>query len=669
MLNETAMDEDIHDQGIPGVKFSACHVLSTSKPYETIFDLGAIIDPFYQYSNRNFTSRSPIICLSCACYLSAYAIINQENGSWYCPFCHMVNPKFYADFNSIDPSNRIKAMRSFYEELQSKHFDYEEPIFMNSNNITINKSNTNTSNIRVFAIDESLCRCNETISLLKEGIFALDPSTEICIVVFGNHISILRLNGVFIGCNPVQVDVFSGLTDQSPLFLHLIKRGIYCASVSKLINSFDIIQNCLANIVLDSWVTKSNNSSQSYRVGCALDMIVKLAVAMQHSKTCLMGVNLILLTCRSIYLSKKHEYIAIGGSNATATNATMKSSVIEGYSLLGQWAFGLGCSIDVYYASMNTGNLDHLDAIACMSGGYVVVASSYSETQFRNSFIQLLSYNTRYSDMTSSSIQNESTSCFEISNLTMPTIEVRTCGRLEVDRLIGPILTTHDVLLHNAACKSSHTVVNIDYSKCTQNELVNKAAELTVDPSHVSHSLFFALNNNNGGNVIDKIKGIENSQDEVYKRLVDYSSKTVILCGIAARPVTEANNFRETSISVQLKPSKLNEEGDTDSSDAAAFVQFVVRYQIRRRSKGLNSSLHHDTLMKVTRVWTQRIAITKDIDEYIQGIDTKLWTYVISKEIVADYQSEIIGSFGGVLRKNKLNESGIALILYYLLHN
>lgn len=63
-------------------------------------------------------------------------------------------------------------------------------------------------------------------------------------------------------------------------------------------------------------------------------------------------------------------------------------------------------------------------------------------------------------------------------------------------------------------------------------------------------------------------------------------------------------------------------------------------------------------------MWTQRVDITDDPEEYLQGLDEYLWGIVISRGIVADYQSDIIEMFGGA-RRNRLDDQGNNNSEYY----
>lgn len=67
-------------------------------------------------------------------------------------------------------------------------------------------------------------------------------------------------------------------------------------------------------------------------------------------------------------------------------------------------------------------------------------------------------------------------------------------------------------------------------------------------------------------------------------------------------------------------------------------------------------------LSKVTRVWTQRLALTSSKEEYLAGLDAPLWSYIVSRGLVADYHVDCARAFGGA-RRYKLDEQGELLFL------
>jgi hypothetical protein len=62
-------------------------------------------------------------------------------------------------------------------------------------------------------------------------------------------------------------------------------------------------------------------------------------------------------------------------------------------------------------------------------------------------------------------------------------------------------------------------------------------------------------------------------------------------------------------------------------------------------------------LHKVTRVWTQQLALTTSKEEAARSLHAPLWAHVVSRGIVADYHTQGVESFGGAAR-NQLDEQG-----------
>jgi hypothetical protein len=209
------------------------------------------------------------------------------------------------------------------------------------------------------------------------------------------------------------------------------------------------------------------------------------------------------------------------------------------------------------------------------------------------------------------------------------------------------VVPVRDVLLYNSAITSISSAPfeeNISSDPARNDNgtepLSADAAELAVDMSHVSHSLFFS-----GGGRTDGVLSLESSKDDsVYRRLVQHNSEHVTICGITAQMcsrVDAANNSGD-SISVHFKRSDKRLSGTASS---AAYVQFVVRFYVDKRSS------FSDRVVKVTRVWTQRLPFTDDIEEYSHGLDAELWGHTMGREVVADYHGQVLELFDGACAK------------------
>lgn len=639
---------------VSGLCFSSCHIVPPRKGSihsvegdgETAFDCAALIDPYYRHceQDRNLTLayRSPVVCLTCAGYLSLFADIDSETGTWRCPLCQSVNPCFY----SSETVNSVSAVRSSYNELQSKHFDYHEELsgavlhadqrFSSFNSRASTNSSSSGSGKRillVLALDITLCSDEGVLSLLQESMGRSDMC-DICIMVYGRHIHLLRLHGLSLGlaCNPLQSDTLLGQTDQSPLFMHMIRRGEYCIGADKFSRSFSAMRDGLKALSRDSCCRGvTTGGVKNNRSGCTAKTLIALGLSMRQSKADSVHVKLVIVTGRSLSLAL--EQTTVGVSD---------------YSRAGRVAHRGGCSVDVFFAGVRPGNFDQLDALAGASGGSLVVASAFSESSLRRSFASLME-RFRVRDY-SCPLQPSDLPC----PLSMPTLEVRTCGALEVHRITGPVVPVREVLLYNSAMISksisSDPICNEPSDDGSNHPLSTDAAELAVDMSHVSHSLLVS-----GGG---RTEGVLSSKDggTVYRRLVQHNSEHATICGIAAQQCSRAdaaNSNCSNSISVHFKRSDKWLSGTASST--ACYVQFVVRFYVDQRSSSLdphNSISSIGNIVKVTRVWTHRLPVTDDVEEYSHGLDAEVWGYAMGREVVADYHGQVLESFDGACAKD-----------------
>jgi len=239
----------------------------------------------------------------------------------------------------------------------------------------------------------------------------------------------------------------------------------------------------------------------------------------------------------------------------------------------------------------------------------------------------------------------------------MPTLEIRTCGALEVHRITGPVVPVREAVLYNSSIAhiSPAPFDEVIFNDPTHNDdgmnpLTTDAAELTVDISHVSHSLFFTSGGHSDAQWLGSSKG------DVYSRLVRYCSEHTTICGINARKCScvDAATNSSNSISVHLKRS----EKRSDTTSSAAYVQFVVRFYVDKRSS------FTDRIIKVTRVWTQRLPVADDIEEYAHGLDAELWGYVMGRGIVADYHGKVLETFDGACAKEYSLEGDRDVVLH-----
>lgn len=612
-----------------------------------IFDCGAILDPYLvtHAAMDSEQGRSPVMCVQCAAYLSSYATINKATGEWSCCLCAAINPRFHQDYqtmhlvsrsadfvpttNSIQhggncPGNsndlRELQLRSMYAELRGPHctFTEDEETTLHYQGTSISAVSTELfGGIAIFAIDADLLNEKHVVSLLCEGIMHLSDFCEVSILLYGRHISGLRLGtGVLSQANPISADIFPGIADKSCLFAHLVQRRAYSIRAESLKGHLDALRSCLTNLATVT-ITAPHLANTAE---CAVDAIVDLAVALiaSHRSPAASSAaergragNLIFFSSRVLNCRGG------GGRNAhisgTPTTENLLGQSLETFSALGKWALSKHCHLDVLHATLRGSNLDQLDALVGPSGGSVVSGNSFEEEHVRTSLLQLVARVSR--NDTAQGTGAAFGSGVGIGNICysrLPTLEIRTCGKLAVDRIVGPILAPDNVVHHNALASMGASVKDKGVPKIVRSaddvsELTYPAAELALDSAHLAHSLHFQ--EMQAGSFVAPTDS-SRIREALYEQLVKLNQLNVVISGINLRRLTaNAPHGAQDCITVQFKQntdegrdrvktnspySKGNmfigtvadsaEEREKERirahqlQDDAAYVQFVVRY-------------------------------------------------------------------------------------------
>jgi hypothetical protein len=429
----------------------------------------------------------------------------------------------------------------------------------------------------------------------------------------GGHIS---------NTNPLVSDAIPGSTDTTHLYTHFIARGNYGIPAGILKGHLEVLRQGLASMAPSA---ASAGLLLSNKVECTLEAIVAFAVALGGSTKQEMAVStklnrLILLTSRTVSCRGALPMKAAATSNAGAASSVDDQGAVLGmYSTLGSWAYSKGSTVDLLNASLRGSNLDQLEALASPSGGVLVVGNDYAELHVRMSFEKMLG---RCVCIPSSS------SGYEILHSTMPTLEIRTCSRIVVDRIVGPIVSAADVLLHNNANRTnSQQSAKEDGG---DGKLSFLEAELALDDAHLTHSVYYqeeqGSDNNEsrvsgkstsrsggaGGGTFDALFGSQKSDSphsQQYVDLVRRNQQRVVLSGINLRyPAATAQT--QASVTVQFKVSSESPpvgtispyetgnvligqvtrdssmDGPSVAAGQCAYVQVVVRFLIRRVPPG-----------------------------------------------------------------------------------
>jgi hypothetical protein len=554
-------------------------------------------------------------------------------------------------------------------ELQSKQCDFYEPYEMSASisvGVSIKQGNTDSSvditsnNIYMFALDQYNANDIYCLDMLKEAIASLQKNSRIILVVFGRAVNVFRLCGLAAD-SPVTADALPANSDKSQTLSHLLRQGIHIASAGFVVDHFDRIADALANIVPFSGRDNINRSVTNIRA------LVGLGI--EAAKSSIPGLRLLIVSCRSFFIDAK------------------TGSEMAAFAGLGRRAAINGCYIDVIHAGETACRFDWLDALCGATGGSVCEAPSFAEDHIRLSLIAAVQ-RPGFIGMSGTPWSGAHTPPFPRKG-TVATLEVRTCPKLHVERVVGPVATEEEF----AGLEPPITAVSNDIRGAVDRRgRFSKINSRAVDPRHVKYTL--ECTRRARGHAVTTTH-ITEEEDTVMKRLQQFNAENTVICGLTRceadvtvtmqmKPLLEngeatlaerligisKNVFGTRSSKKQQGSSALSgqnsgasvptvadafrdsESGEamgessyahtyssfassTISHDECAYVQTVVRF------------LSLDGSMTVTRVCTAQLRATDDVDEYLQGLDEKAWAVVMARGLVADYHDACIAKYGG----------------------
>ncbi|KAJ1418315.1 hypothetical protein B484DRAFT_453736 [Ochromonadaceae sp. CCMP2298] len=506
-------------------------------------DCSIAVDPFGSSLNSSI-SVNPVVCLTCGGYISQYSELNPD-GEWRCALCLSTNPRFLSS-SELQSLRAPRALRQIFPELQGDHYDCVERF----------ASPPKTKHF-LFALDAPLCADVDTLDLLLHAVALLPGETMVGVMVFGRHIDLLRLGGM--GTEGLASDVFPGDLDSSQKFAHM--RHVYFAPARVVRSRWACVAGALSLLsVAPTRHPRAVSGPPLNRSGTSVEALVGLAVTMGGSGAGMGArVRLCILTCR-----------ALAAYNPFAGRAPFVSD--EGdirlacFRSIGRWAYAQGCSVDLFYASLGAGNFDQMDALTSASGGVVAAGSAFDEAHLRLSMQTFVRRN-------SSDVEH------------MSTLEVR-CGGVQVERIVGPLLSAQDVLYHRGTTDTE--------------------GMLAVNRRHVANSVAAQC-------------GEGSEMEEHVGRIAKHS---VDLCGVNVRGDSGA------FVTVTVRPTS------TPTTADQAHVQIVARFV--RTNAG--------EMELVTRVWSVRLGFTQDVPRFIAQLDAPLWVLSAARGIVADYHAEMSAS-------------------------
>ena len=644
--------------------------LSDSNERLGLFDCSLIVKPFeviencIGYDSRS-ESKSPIICLSCGAFLSLYSPLAEDSGHWRCSLCKSLNPSFvsWGRISTLDKKNGSHFNQLM--EYRSTFCEYRENITTSLESLLpyeVQQRNRGFD-CHIFAID-CCCIWFDEKSLIDPGgkwLLQLihnacgQLSTQNAQVGFflfrgdgsSSAVSVLRLSGsgkgLGSGSSVMEMDVFSG-TDRTShsRYEELIRAGVYTSLSTTVYKHFNSIRAAILTVAGASAYPRRGGSMR-----VSLSNLVSIAMrfsAPSHNKRGSL-VRLSLICGGPLPLGDQleddevsrmesgaeslHRYLSLG---ASAMRQNLSIDALLYFNSLGKRV----CAADVGYA-------DRLESLVCPSGGLVLTLPEALDDRAAADAVRL------------SFLESLSAGGAVLGDLSSPaTLEIRTCGRLKVRKVTGPIA-------QDSYGKGSIPVVN---------------------PQHVAHTMATA---EAVSRLEDRVISGEKSADDILRRLEDYNKKHTYSARLSTR-------FRAgTSIGVQL--SQLRSQAATASSDGphssinrmgCAYIQVVVRFDVtgqpvegssgsgeaaavssfavyrpvdeddQRRGAGAATSTplrpvrvvnySRDTKsnttgknstfsQRITRVWTHRIELTSDAKEFLDIVDERLLAAVLCRGV------------------------------------
>lgn len=468
--------------------------------------------------------------------------------------------------------------------------------------------------IHIYAIDNYLCKDENVISLLYESLEKLanvdSEHIRVSIVICGNSaLSLLRLFDISNSNNTVAADILPGLTDQCDQISPLISQGIYTVTVGIMLQKFNIIK---ASIVSFGEIEEIKDSP-------TIETIIDLGILFAKLKG--PGSRLLLICSRVFPISKSTEVIVdddtvLGLSKNKSFTSASETALV--YSQLGKYAVSKGCYIDIFHANIiGTPKFDLLDGLAGATGGYLVTAESYNDDSLRSTFLKSIFNGVAYSKNSLGNYMQKGT---------IATLEVRTCNKIQVNKFVGPILSSSECI------ETYYTNDNLNITTST----------LTINEEHVNFTIENALNsvdNRKSYKIpIFSIKSEKLSMGNTKQNVIEKvrnkllsSNDHQILCGLC-------RYYSNTHIAIQFKSNIKSVDEDTNT-----YAQFIIRY---KTADGTS----------VVKVWTVTLKVTNLLSKFIDKTNERLWSTVTAQIITADYHDNCIDIFGGARDKNHDND-------------
>jgi hypothetical protein len=358
---------------------------------------------------------------------------------------------------------------------------------------------------------------------------------------------------------------------------------------------------------------------------------------------------------QSLELSHLHcKYISSSNSASLTPPDLSVGNLLSCYSQLGRISAYYGCYIDIFHVGVRYTFLDRLEIMANTTGGKLIIAQSFEDlsirTSFNNSIIKSLNNNNNNNNNNNSC----NSSYFPLKG-SIATVDIRTCGRMSVDRIVGLMLPSNDCL----AFPSYPTQRQRDCANIANNNDDgdnNEMQSLSVDPLHVDETIQLALDAVSSTSPsplhclksIGATEGINTYNDrkiiqrDTYGKLIEYNQDRTVVGGMNRCDVNQM-------ITIQLKPNlcnlNINDLYNNNvcnvSNDNFTYLQCVVRY------------ISNDGKRNICRVWTSRFLITDDCSKYLYGLNVDVWTILITKCFASDYHYDGIAIYGGA--KSNLN--------------
>lgn len=445
---------------------------------------------------------------------------------------------------------------------------------------------------------------------------------------------------------PLYSDVIPGDCNRSNLISHLIGQGIYTTTSSLALKNFSSIQSCLRNLGMTSSKTKSENKT-------SINSLIGLSISFAQNNTT-SNVRLLILCDRTLpidiasvnnlsqSLASSHlhsSYICSSKSNSLTPPDLSLGNILACYSQLGRISACYGCYIDIFHVGVRPTFLDRLEIMANTTGGKLTIAQSFENLSFRSSFNNSLmkSFNNNYSNK----------SYFPLKG-SIATLDVRTCDRMSVDRIVGLILPSDD-------CFAFHSYpTRRDVTNIVNSNDNDHLQSLSIDSLHVADTIELALDaaSSSDSPSLEWLKSIGSKKEsdkhndrkkiqrDIYGKLIEYNQNRTVVCGMNRCDVNQM-------ITIQLRPNlsnfNINDLYNNVSNDNFTYLQCIVRY------------FSNDGRRSICRVWTSRFLITDDCSKYLYGLNIDLWTIMITKCFASDYHYDSIAFYGGAKSIQSLN--------------